>query len=203
MGCRRRSRRNIQPAGNQGNFYAMPVPVGHLYFGDVLIPKHFIIGRGEFISPGQVKPDLEEFQWIILFLVNQREHFAVLQSGAGRHPLHVAFPIATGRSMGIGMIDKAPQNNGDCFKSTMRMGRKTGNRFTMIHAPTVFQRKILSQITSFQRSGRPHFIISGWVVIQVVNTKQKGIVGFPIESQWFNVENDAVVHTQYSSDSLF
>ena len=51
---------------------------------------------GKLARPGQVEPDLEEFQRIGGIGIKQWEHFGMLQAAAGSHPLHIAVAVAPG-----------------------------------------------------------------------------------------------------------
>ena len=56
---------------------------------------------GKLFRPGQVEPDLEEFEGVFFVAMRQWKHFAMLQTGAGSHPLHIAIAIAPRSTMRI------------------------------------------------------------------------------------------------------
>jgi hypothetical protein len=59
----------------------------------------------------------------------------------------------------------------------------------MVHPPAVFRGEILPKVSSGQRSRWSQLVVSFGVIIQVMNTKQKRIAGFPHKSQRFDISD--------------
>lgn len=107
----------------------------------------------------------------------------MLKPGAGRDPLHVTFPEPCCSPQGICMITISPGYNGNGFKTTVGMCRKTGYTLAVIHSPTIPNLKIISQAAALQGRVRTEVRIASWVSIQVVDAKQERIWGVPGEAQ--------------------
>src|SRR6185295_5725467 len=95
------------------------------------------------------------------------------------------------------MVHESFFHNGDGLKSTMRMRRKSRNSFSVIHAPSVFDTKILAQVSARQGSRWTHSIVSGGIGILMVNTKEEGITRFPGKTQCFDLYNGRIVHNSF------
>jgi hypothetical protein len=96
--------------------------------------------------------------------------------------------------MRIGVINKTLLNNGNRFETPVRVRRKPRHRFAMVHAPSVFNGKILAQVTAFERCGRPHVFVSGREMIEVMGTENKRITYRPHKAQRLYADNGIVVH---------
>ena len=77
------------------------------------------------------------------------------------------------------MIDVPLANDGDGFKTAMGVGGKTRHGMAVVHAPAIFLRKVMAHLSTLQRGLRRHALIARWVVIDMVNQKQKGVDGGP------------------------
>jgi hypothetical protein len=64
--------------------------------GDVVVPEHREVRVGHLVDRRQVQPDLEQLERVRSFRVEEREHLAVHDAGAGSEPLDVS-PAEAGR----------------------------------------------------------------------------------------------------------
>src|SRR5712671_248167 len=122
----------------------------------------------------------------------------MLHSATGRHPLDITITKSPGSAERIRMVYQSPLNDSDRFKSTMGMRGESGNRFTVVHSPSVFHAKILAQISTGKRCRRSHHLIAGRIRILVMYTKKKWITGLPGETQCFDFNNRSIFHRTYS-----
>src|SRR5664279_3701061 len=110
-----------------------------------------------------------------MFLAEKGKHFGVLHTTSGGHPLDISHPIPAGSTSRIGMIYIPIQDDGYGLKPPVRVCWKSRNNVSMIHTPAIFECKILSNISIFQRGCRSQLIISLWVIIQVMDAEQERI----------------------------
>ena len=67
-------------------------------------------------------------------------------AGRRRHQLHIAGTNDAAAAGRVTMRQHAFVHDRDRFKSPVRVGRKTGNRLAVVHAPAVFAAKVLTQV---------------------------------------------------------
>jgi hypothetical protein len=73
------------------------------------------------------------------------------------------------------MVDPALAHDGDGLKTTVGMGGKARHRMPVVHAPTVFARKVLPEVAPGQRGLGTEFGVATGVGVVVVHTKQEGV----------------------------
>lgn len=108
----------------------------------------------------------------------------MLQALARRYPLHVAVAEAGGGAQRIGVIDEALADDGHGFKATVWVRRKTGHGATVVHAPTIFDGEVITQVPAGQGGGGAHFIVAFGISVGVVDAKKERIAGLPGKTQW-------------------
>ena len=92
------------------------------------------------------------------------------------------------------MINETLANDGDRFKTAMRVLRKPGDLLTVIHPPAVDSLEVLADVSSRERRCRPHVVVSCRIRVIVMNAKEERIRGLPRKAERLNVEHDAVLH---------
>ena len=95
----------------------------------------------------------------------------MLNTRARGHPLDISVSVPTRSTQRVGMVNYALLDNSDCFKSTMRVARKTGNFTTVIYTPPVFSGKVLAYMPTSQRLIGTIMAIAFRVKVKVVHTK--------------------------------
>ena len=187
---RRRQRRGHtgDGAGNHAQAHAIG-----FHARDLRPPEHGEVRRGHLVALGQVEPDLEQLAGVGRILVQQRKHFSVHDAAPGGQPLHVALAEAGRRAQRIRVVDQAAAGDGDGLEAAVRVGRKTGHLLTVVHAPTVFLRKVLADLAARQRSGGPQLCVACGVVVVVVHTEQKGVQRRPLETKGLGAEDGGCV----------
>jgi hypothetical protein len=84
------------------------------------------------------------------------------------------------------MVDQAFPYNRNGFKSAVRVPGEAWHFLTMVHAESVLDDEIIAQVTALQRTGGAHFHVPFGELVFVMDTKEKGVRGFPLESQGFD-----------------
>ena len=70
---------------------------------------------------------------------------------AGSEPLHVALTKASSGAQRDGMVDQSLAHDRDSLKTAVRMTRKAGYFFAVVHAPAVLSAEILADFAGVQR----------------------------------------------------
>ena len=177
-----------QGARHADDFGVVALCVLRCYTGHVFTPEHGEVGLHHLGFGGQVEPYLEQLGRVGLPGLHEREHFAVHNALAGGEPLHIA-PAKAGRSaQRIGVVNQSPAGDGDGFKPPVWVRGEAGNGLPVVHAPAVFLRKVLAQITPVQRRIRPHGRVAARVGVVVVHAEQERIQSLPGEAQGLNTQ---------------
>ena len=113
---------------------------------NTFIPKHGEVRLCHFVFGGEIEPNLKELGWIGLIGVTQGKHFAVNNAFPRGQPLNISSAKASDGAQGVGVVNMPLANDGDGLKATVRMRRKAGDGFTVVHAPAVFASKVLPKI---------------------------------------------------------
>lgn len=87
------------------------------------------------------------------------------------------------------MIYKSFAHNGHRFKTAMWVGGETGHSAPMVHAPTIFNGKIIAEVATAEGSSRAHFGIALGVKVFVVDTEEEGVMGFPGKAEGADAED--------------
>lgn len=98
----------------------------HSIYHDESWVDHFSLG-------GQVEPDLEEARGVGCVAVDEREHLAVHDTAAGRHPLQVPAAVASCVAHGVRVVDGACDGGRERLKPAMRMLIINRIRLEIIH----------------------------------------------------------------------
>ena len=69
----------------------------------------------------------------------------MLDPASRGHPLHIALTEARCGTHGVRVIDEAFACNGDGFKATVWMARKTWHMRAVVHPPAVFEYKVIAE----------------------------------------------------------
>ena len=89
------------------------------------------------------------------------------------------------------MVNQAFTDNRDGLKATVRMRREAWYGFPVVHAPTIFAGKVLTQVAPVQCGIGAQLRIALGVSIVVVNAKQERVNCWPGGvTQGLRVEND-------------
>ena len=99
------------------------------------------------------------------------------------------------------MIYEAGKDDGDRFKAAVWMGREARHNITMVHAPAIFERKILTNVATRQRSRRAQLRIAARVGVIMVGAEQKWVTRLPLEPKRSNINNRFVIHVEASRSS--
>ena len=156
---------------------ALRIQVAHGWH--VFAPEHGEVGFGHLVLGRQIEPDLEQLSRVGRIRVAQGKHFAVHNALARSEPLHVARAKAGGGAQRVRVVDMPLADYGHRFKAPVWVRRKAGNGLAVVHAPTVFARKVLAQIASAQGGVRPHGGVATRVGVHVVHAKQKRVYRGP------------------------
>ena len=133
-------------ASNTDHFGLVALRVGRVEVGNVFVPEHGEVRLGHLAARGQVEPDLEQLGRVGGITVQQRKHLAVHDAFAGREPLHVATAKAGRGAQRVRVVNAALAHDGHGLKATVRVRWKAGHGVAVVHAPTVFARKVLADV---------------------------------------------------------
>ena len=115
-------------------------------------------------------------------------------------PLHITRAKAGRGAQRIRVVNKALAHDGHGLKATVRMRRKARYGLAVVHAPTVFATKVLTQVAPLQGSLRPHSRVTRRVGVVVVHAKQKRVYGLPWETQRLVAQDGAVRHVRLQKE---
>ena len=121
---------------------------------DVLVPQHREVRVDHLVGRRKVQPDLEQLARVRPGRVEQREHLAVDDAGAGGEPLHVAATEPGGGAERVGVVDEALAHEGDRLEATMRVLREPGNDVTVVHPPAVGTGEVHAEVARLERRRR-------------------------------------------------
>ena len=113
----------------------------------------------------------------------------MLHAFPGGHPLHITIAKTGGSTQGVRMVDKSLARDGHRFKPAVRVGGKTGNGTPVVHAPTILNRKILTQVAATEGCGRPHLGVAEGVKVFMVDAEDEGVAGLPRKTKWADAED--------------
>ena len=150
---------------------------------DVAVPEHREVRIDALVGRGQVEPDLEQLDRVRVVAVEQREHLGVDDSVAGSQPLHVAPAEPRRRAERVGVVDQAAPHERDRLEPTMRVLRKAGNRFTVIHAPTVAAREVLAEIPTLEAGVGAEAGVPLRIGVVVMDAEEERVERGPLEAE--------------------
>jgi hypothetical protein len=164
-----------QMACDTNDFGLVALRIDRVEMGNVFVPEHGEVRLGHLAARGQVKPNLEQFGGVGGITVQQRKHLAVHDAFAGREPLHVATAKAGRSAQRVRVVNAALAHDGDGLKATVRVRWKAGHGVAVVHAPTVFARKVLAYCPPGQRGLWRQICVASGVGIDVVDAEQKRV----------------------------
>ena len=94
------------------------------------------------------------------------------------------------------MVYQPFADDGDSLEAPVRVRRKARHHVAVVHAPTVLAAEILANGAAREGGGRAHLRVGLRVGIIVVGAKQERILGFPRETQWFDLEDGLGRHSK-------
>ncbi|MEZ4369102.1 MAG: hypothetical protein R2939_22885 [Kofleriaceae bacterium] len=150
--------------------------------------------RRQLVGARQVEPDLEQLDRVVALPLEQREHLAVDDAGAGGEPLGVALAEAGGGAERVAVIDEAAPHQRHRLEAAVRVLRKPGHHLAVVHAPAVLAGEVLAEVTTGQRRRRPHRVVADRISVVVVNAEQERVDGRPLEAQRRGLADDVVGH---------
>ena len=148
-------------------------------------PQHREVRLDHLVGRGQVEPDLEQLGRVRCGRVDEREHLAVHDAGAGREPLRVA-ASETGRgTQRVGVVDQPPAHQRDGLEATMGMLGKPGHLGAVIHAPAVARLEVgcRSRDPRAIAPRRTESTVARGVQVEVVDAEQERVDRRPLEPQ--------------------
>ena len=80
-------------------------------------------------------------------------HLLVNDPAPGGHPLDVAAAVACRGTERVGVVDESAAHERDRLESTVRVGRKAGNRAAVVHPPTVLRLEVVAERTAGELTG--------------------------------------------------
>ena len=98
----------------------------------------------------QVEPNLKQLGGVGLVGMAQRKHFAMHDALSSGQPLHIARAKTGGGTQRVRVIDMALAHDGDGLKAAVGVRGKTWDGHAVVHAPTVFARKVLAHLATRQ-----------------------------------------------------
>ena len=123
--------------------------------------------------------------------VEQREHLAVHDAGAGGHPLHVAAAEAGGGAQRVAVVDQALPHVGDRLEAAVRVGREAGHDLAVVHAPAVDALEVLTELAAGERRRRAELGVARRVAIDVVHAEQERVGRRPLEPERHGLQHSA------------
>src|SRR5690606_18579268 len=100
------------------------------------------------------------------------------------YPLHITLTKPACGPQRIRMVTETLVDNGDGLKPTVRMVGKPGNTLPVVHSPFLIGIEVAAQVTALEKGwGGTHFPVSGRVMVQMIDTEQKRVLGLPRCSQ--------------------
>ena len=136
-------------------------------------------GSTSLSAAGQVEPDLEQLERVGAVAIEQREHLAVHDAGAGGQPLHVAAAEAGGGAERVAVVDQALADVGDGLEAAVRVGWEAGHDLAVVHPPAVDALEVLTELAAGERRRRAELGVARGVAVEVVDAEQERVDRLP------------------------
>ena len=115
-------------------------------------------------------------------------------AGTGGEPLDITLSEASSGSERVRMIDEPGPDVGDGLESAVRMLGEAGHHRPVIHPPTVAEREIHTQLTTFEGRSRAQTIIARRIDVEVMGAEEERIDGRPVQAEFDGLQHRVVRH---------
>src|SRR5688572_26319529 len=112
----------------------------------------------------------------------------MIDSLAGCQPLYVAGAITRSGAKGIGVVDETAPHDRHGLEAAMRMVGKAGDRFAVIHPPSILPFEILAETAALERCHRTHRLVPRRIVVDVMYAEEKRVRSLPRKAERSNRE---------------
>src|SRR5690606_33323054 len=94
----------------------------------------------------------------------------------------------------IRMIGEASTHDRHGLEAAVRMPRKPGHDFAVVHPPAVLALEVLADVAAGERRGRTHPVVARGVTVVVIGAEQERVDAFPRERERLRAQYDCIGH---------